>query len=189
MKNKKSVLICFAILALLCLGIGFATLTDTLTIGGNVTSAGALDSDEEHIPSAFDIIFTNVESEKTVDQASGIVITTPAYDQTADTASFTVQNMKVNGDKVIIKYTIKNNVCPDGYKAQVSLTNSLTVGGNVTATCDAYFNTVGTTSVDLALNDEAVVYVVITLTETLAASTDALSITGNVILKATAVTA
>ena len=36
MKNRKNVLIVFAILAILCLGIGYAALTDTLTLTGTI---------------------------------------------------------------------------------------------------------------------------------------------------------
>ena len=45
MKNRRTTLIAFVLIAALCVGIGYAALTDTLTIGGNVSaSANELDA-------------------------------------------------------------------------------------------------------------------------------------------------
>ena len=44
MKNRKCILVVFAVLALLCLGIGYAALSDTLNLGGSISANGTDDS-------------------------------------------------------------------------------------------------------------------------------------------------
>lgn len=44
MKNRKTILTVFAVLALLCLGIGYAALSSTLNLGGNISASGTDDS-------------------------------------------------------------------------------------------------------------------------------------------------
>lgn len=194
MKNKKSVLICFAILALLCLGIGFATLVDELTIDANVIQEGT--SSEEHEESLFDIQFTGKSKVSEGSTTINVDIDT-SYDVANDSAEFVVSGMKVENDTVTITYTIKNVECPTGYKAKVNLIDGIAATGtnNASFTKNVYFvdteNALNTslTEVTLAKNDTATIKVVIKLTKTIALSTDKFNLEGQITLKATAVAA
>ena len=109
MKNKKFLMGLFVIVALLCLGIGYAAATKTLTINGTVSTGKITDDDIEH-----DFI---VEFDRT----AYTVVATPKNDGNtvlkggvtfADellTANINVEGMKNVGDKVVFTLTVVNN--------------------------------------------------------------------------------
>ena len=119
MKNRKNVLIVFVVLAILCLGIGYAALTDTLvingTVGGSSQNAGNVEDE-----SLFNLEYVT-DNEPTVNltKATGSTLTATASYANAETATITVSNMCVKNEKVIATFTIKNSSSED-YIAELS---------------------------------------------------------------------
>ena len=68
MKNKRTFVGLFVILALLCLGIGYAAISKTLTINGGVSTGEA-----EDLADNFIVYFSKVEAN--TDLAEGVTVT------------------------------------------------------------------------------------------------------------------
>lgn len=123
MKNRKSILVVFAVLALLCLGIGYAALTDTLGINGTAegnSSEGADYVDE----TLFDIEWdSTVNPTAVVSGPEGSLLSaTAAYDGTdaaENNARITINDMIVKNETVVATFTIKNASSED-YIAELS---------------------------------------------------------------------
>lgn len=102
MKNRKFVVIAFLLIAAMVLGIGYATLTTTLTIIGNATidfeAAGENFNEKIYFLDNPEVVSTTGSSSK-ADVAS---LTTE------DDATFTVHSLAVKGEKAKFKFTIKN---------------------------------------------------------------------------------
>ena len=99
MKKRRSVIAMFLVLAIFTLGIGYAQLTDTLTITG---SAG-VDSDNSQEVFNGDIYFSNA--------VANVERCTASIDGTDnDKATMTVKEniLKEVGDEVIATFTIKS---------------------------------------------------------------------------------
>jgi len=98
MKNRKTVVVAFLLVAVMLLGVGYAALTDTLTIGGSadITKDGAQNSFNE------DIYFSNAEANNGHD-----VVEIMSGDP--DTATFTINSLSGKGDKAQITFTIRND--------------------------------------------------------------------------------
>lgn len=96
MKNRKTVVVAFLLVAAMMLGVGYATLTDTLVINGTA------DISVEDAQSAFndDIYFSDAVAN---DLGNIAEIGTDV-----DMASFTASNLKGAGDKATFTFTIKN---------------------------------------------------------------------------------
>lgn len=115
MKNRKIVVVAFLLIAVLLLGVGYAALTDTLTIDG---SAG-VDYDDTKEVFDGDIYFSKVISG---DGCSAVIDSDP------DEGTITVNDgaLKEVGDEVIATYTIKSESDLDVSipKPTVTVTNS-----------------------------------------------------------------
>lgn len=185
MKNKKSVLICFAILALLCLGIGFASLVDNLTINANVNiTASDADYEDENV---FEIYFID----QTYTGSAGVTVTfnPNAVSNTQDASSFSVAGLNVKDETVTITYKVGILDLPANYDATLSidksvLTNSALDAASVTTSVSLD----KTKLTDTYTNDAsqfATITIVITLNETLVGN--AITFNDVITVKATAV--
>ena len=103
MKNKRTFVGLLVILALLCLGIGYAAISRTLYIEGGVATGETTDLYDNFI-----VYFSKVEVN--TDSAKGATVTAnldPAAKSTA--ATFSIQNMSKVGSKVVLTYTVNND--------------------------------------------------------------------------------
>ena len=99
MKNRKTVVVAFLLVAVLLLGVGYAAISTHLNISGSATVS------VEGSTSAFseDIKFTAVTSA----DADDLAYTASIGD--GKTADFSITGLKGAGDKVEITYTITNS--------------------------------------------------------------------------------
>ena len=97
MKNRKTVVVAFLLVAVMLLGVGYAALTDVLDITGSadVNQSAAEESFNE------DIYFSAAVANEAGNTAS-------VNTDNNDKASFTASTLKGKGDKVTFTFTIKN---------------------------------------------------------------------------------
>ena len=118
MKNRKTIIVAFLLVAALCIGIGYAALTDELSVKGvaNVESAAA--------QSAFDV---DVYFDSSYEQPQGSVCSVSYESVTApDAVTITVtEGVGVVGDTVTAKLKIKN----DGAQAAAVALKAVTADG------------------------------------------------------------
>lgn len=142
MKNRKNVLIVFAVLAILCLGIGYAALSDTLVINGTISGNSRNNSGSVVDEEQFDLQWT------------GTPTATPALPEGEDAATYnnlhaaasytdpngdatiTVENMSIKGQTVVATFEIKN-VDINGYMA--CLTADIEIEDNSYLICSYVF--------------------------------------------------
>lgn len=124
MKNRRNVVIAFLLIAAMILGVGYAALSDTLTINGTATVS------KDSAQSVFDedVKFTNVSA---VTYPTGIstgaeAIIDTATDNTSDTGKITINDgvLKNTGDEVQVTYTISNVGDLDASVAVPAITNN-----------------------------------------------------------------
>lgn len=98
MKNRKTVVVAFLLVAVMLLGVGYAALTDVLDI------TGSADVNQSAAEEAFnqDIYFSAAVANETGNTAS-------VNADNNDKASFTANTLKGAGDKVTFTFTIKND--------------------------------------------------------------------------------
>ena len=98
MKNRKTVVVAFLLVAVMLLGIGYAALTDVLDI------TGSADINQSAAEEAFneDIYFSAAVANETGNTAS-------INADNDDKASFTANTLKGKGDQATFTYTIKND--------------------------------------------------------------------------------
>lgn len=98
MKNRKTVVVAFLLVAVMLLGVGYAALTDILTINGSaeVSQTAAEDAFNE------DIYFSEAVAKEADNEAS-------VDDTDNDKASFAANTLKGKGDKATFTFTIKND--------------------------------------------------------------------------------
>lgn len=96
MKNRKTVVVAFLLIAVMLLGVGYAALTDVLVINGtaDITAEGAQSAFNE------DVYFSNA-----VAGTSGDVAEIGAD---PDMATFTASKLTGQGDTATFTFTIKN---------------------------------------------------------------------------------
>lgn len=94
MKSRRSFVVAILLVAIMCIGVGFAALSSTITGTGTIT----------YTP-AFDIEWTQTV---TGDEVSGVAVSTTTH--TNDTLAFTVDtsSMAVN-DTTTVTATVQNN--------------------------------------------------------------------------------
>lgn len=97
MKNRKTVVVAFLLIATLLLGVGYAALSDTLDI------TGSADVNQSAAEEAFneDIFFSAAVANESGNTAS-------VNADNNDKASFTANTLKGKGDTVTFTFTIKN---------------------------------------------------------------------------------
>lgn len=100
MKNRKTVVVAFLLVAAMLLGVGYAALTDTLTIDGTIQVG------HENAEDAFekDVYFSNVTSGTGYTASINV-------DSDPDKADFTVDGLNTLGDDgaITITYTVRND--------------------------------------------------------------------------------
>ena len=104
MKNRRNVIVAFLLVAVLLLGVGYATLTDTLTIIGNATidKNAANDKFDENIY-FIDSKFVNTTGtgKKGEDVAS--------HTEKGDDATFAAHSLAYVGEAATFKFTVMND--------------------------------------------------------------------------------
>lgn len=123
MRNRRSIIALFLILAIMLVGVGYAAIEGKLTIEG---SAG-------NTPQKFNVVFTGVTLQQLVDSENDNVVPAASAQNTKlivgqkldianlFTASFTVTGLATMDDEVIYVFDIKNN-----NKVDMQLTPSIT---------------------------------------------------------------
>ena len=124
MKNRKTVIVAFMLIAVMLLGVGYAALNDTLVVDG---TAG-VDVDDTKEVFDGDIYFSKVISG---DGCTAVINSDP------DTGTITVTDGKLKevGDEVIATYTIKSESDLD-----VTITKPTFANGKITNNNSTYFD-------------------------------------------------
>ena len=130
MKNKKTFVGLFVIIALLCLGIGYAAISKTLIIDGGVATGAA-----EDLADNFILYFTKVEVN--TDSANGATVTANVNEaEKSLSTSFSIKNMNKVGSTVVLTYTVKN-ASEDLYANSPTIyLNSVAVNANEAITAE-----------------------------------------------------
>lgn len=101
MKNRKRIVVLFLLVAIMLIGVGYAALTDTLTIIGNAhIDVGAANT-------TFDqkVYFSAAEATST----TGTGATEDVASCTSDDATFTANKLATVGQQSVFTFTIKND--------------------------------------------------------------------------------
>lgn len=101
MKNRKIVIVAFLLIATLLLGIGYAALTDTLTIIGNAH----IDLDTANKTFDERVYFSAAEATSTTGTGS----TADVASFSPDDATFTANKLAIVGEKSVFTFTITND--------------------------------------------------------------------------------
>lgn len=101
MRNRKTVVVAFLLVAVMLLGVGYAALTDTLTIIGNAH----VDIDTAN--KTFDERVYFSAAEETRSTGTGTTADVASY--TADDATYTVNKLAVVGEESEFTFTITND--------------------------------------------------------------------------------
>ena len=103
MKNRKTVVVAFLLVAVMLLGVGYAALTDVLDINGSadVSQEAAQDAFDEDIYFSSAIVKEGYEADGK--NTASVAQSDP------DQANFTADGLKGDGDKAIFIFTIKND--------------------------------------------------------------------------------
>lgn len=101
MKNRKFIVVAFLIVAVMLLGVGYAALTDTLTIIGNAH----IDIGEANETFDEKIYFSAAEATS----STGTGSTADVASCTTDDATFTANKLAVVNEQSVFTFTIKND--------------------------------------------------------------------------------
>jgi hypothetical protein len=101
MKNKRTVVVAFLLVAAMLLGVGYAALTDTLTIIGNAH----IDVDTANKTFDEKVYF----SAATATSTTGTGTTADIASYSTDDATFTANKLAVVGEKSVFTFTITND--------------------------------------------------------------------------------
>lgn len=102
MKNRKIVVVAFLLIAVLLLAVGYAALTDTLTIAGQ----GNVNTDKSQEELNEDVYFTLAKAEGTTG-TSGVADTASILTDN-DRASFTVNSLALGGETATFTFVVSN---------------------------------------------------------------------------------
>ena len=191
MQKRRSVLVLFVICALFCLGFGYAALTDSLAIGGTVGGTGNITEENEEL---FDIEFddsftpTAVITTKGAEGVNKLSATASldGSDKKEGTATITITNMRLVGDKVVATFKVKN-VSPDATNiANLVATPTLTAGTGNNVAASKLSITAAFDDAAITTSETAILTVTITLNESLLNVSDVLNMTISVAISATA---
>ena len=109
MKKRNTTIFAFLLLAAVGMGVGYAALTDTLSLSATVSGTGVNDNDITD-SKIFDIVWTAREPEETQVSAETrpTLLGTASLDQSdSDIATISVEGMLLKGDKVVFVFDIK----------------------------------------------------------------------------------
>lgn len=104
MRNRKNVIVAFVLVAVMLMAVGYATLTDTLTIIGNVTTdkTGAENNFAEKI------YFSAAEKVEAQSHSTG-TSNPDTCSFSGNDATYAVHSIAVKDEYVTYKFTIKND--------------------------------------------------------------------------------
>lgn len=165
MKNRKTVVVAFLLVAIMILGVGYAALSDTFVLNGNATVSkdSATDAFNE------DVVLLGIVTSGTGDGATVVsdVTDIATYGYTAscnvaqDTASYHVYSLKGAGDTKTITFRVKNNgdvpanlvVAASGADTNnnteyFTVTYSLAAGSSTTLAAGAYIDVIVTVTLN-----------------------------------------
>lgn len=121
MKKRRTLLATFLICSVLCIGIGFATLTNVLEISG--TAYVNLTESEDDFNSS---IYFSTATDDTVCSNSADGDTASVSGTNQDRATFTVRSLNVKDDEATFTFTIQST-----YEKEATLTATVTVADAV----------------------------------------------------------
>lgn len=101
MKNRKFIVVAFLLVAVMLLGVGYAALTDTLTIIGNAH----IDVDTANKTFDDKVYF----SDSAASSSTGTGTSADVASHTADDATFTANRLATVGQKSVFTFTITND--------------------------------------------------------------------------------
>ena len=101
MKNRKFVVVAFLLVAVMLLGVGYAALTDTLTIIGNAH----IDIDTANKTFDEKVYFSDAQATST----TGTGATADVVSHSLDDATFTANKLATVGQQSVFTFTIKND--------------------------------------------------------------------------------
>ncbi len=101
MKNRKTVVVAFLLVAVMLLGVGYAALTDTLTIIGNAH----IDVDTANKTFDEKVYFSAAET--TSSTGTGTTADVAGFND--DDATFTANKLAIVGEESVFTFTIKND--------------------------------------------------------------------------------
>ncbi len=101
MKNRKFVVVAFLIVAVMLLGVGYAALTDTLTIIGNAH----IDVDTANKTFDEKVYFSAAEATS----STGTGTTADVVSYSSDDATYTANKLATVGEKSVFTFTITND--------------------------------------------------------------------------------
>lgn len=101
MKNRKTIIVAFLLVAAMAIGVGYAALTDTLTIIGNAH----IDLDEANKTFDEKVYFSGSAASAT----TGSGTTDDVASHTADDATFTANKLAVVDEYSVFTFTITND--------------------------------------------------------------------------------
>ncbi len=105
MKNRRIILVAFMLVAVLCLGVGYAALTDLLIVDGTAV----VNQQKENLVFDEKIEFTKAEVKTaTTADYSGIADTATVDSSNTDKVSFTVKSLARQGQKATFEFTVTN---------------------------------------------------------------------------------
>ena len=151
MKNRKHVVVAFLLVAAMLLGVGYAALSDTLYVNGtlSVSAEDVQDTFEKEV--YFKDAAKDSSSTGTGATADTITIEADTDGDVNDAVTFTVNSLKVVGEKAIFTFKIQND-------------NDFAVTATPSANfTNAYFAVTGPVAVDVSANGSADVTVTVEL--------------------------
>ena len=116
MKKRRSAIAVFLLCAVLCLAVGYAALSDTLSV---TVTASASPND-----TAFDedVYFSKAEVD-TANTTSGVTAT-PEIDATQDSVTITISGLSIKGNKAVVNCTVQNDSALDVTLTEGTITNN-----------------------------------------------------------------
>lgn len=113
MKKRNTTIFAFLLLAAVGMGVGYAALTDNLSIGGKVD----VNTDQAMKDWNDDVRFTNMEFDST-HTANKAAVASVSYEDEDDTAVLNVTGLDSKGDVIDITFTVGN--ANTNYNAQIA---------------------------------------------------------------------
>lgn len=127
MNKRRIILAVFLLCALVCIGLGYAALTDSIALNGNITTVGGNIENS----SVFNVEWKSASIENVVDNgvtgpSDGSFPIELTADASVDSLNKNVANleilaMAVPGQKVVAQYVVENKKTDAAYKANVSV--------------------------------------------------------------------
>lgn len=101
MKNRKFIVVAFLLVAVMLLGVGYAALTDTLTIIGNAH----IDVDTANKTFDEKVYFSDAKASS----STGTGTTADVVSYSSDDATYTANKLATVGEKSVFTFTITND--------------------------------------------------------------------------------